>query len=231
VLVMRRLVPALLAALCLAACGGELTQSSDGGTSSPGTSATTTPTPGPTEDVVLSIARGPWRQHPVGATPELSRPFEDGCRASEPAIAGLPVAVIDLRGDELVTVIFGDATTRYACWSLLDSPEAALEVRLLEPASGPADGIDAALYEPLQLAAATRVVLVGRVGPMSQPRQVLGDQIPARVIAQLGDEAFIWAAFDRGWYAMWWPGVDPTESVAVTNGRNEVLASVVPLFP
>jgi hypothetical protein len=66
---------------------------------------------------------------------------------------------------------------------------------------------------------------------MSQPRQVLGDQVPARVIAQLGDEAFIWGAFDRGWYAMWWPGVDPTESVAVTNGRNEVLAGVVPLFP
>jgi hypothetical protein len=29
---------------------------------------------------------------------------------------------------------------------------------------------------------------------------------------------------------MWWPGVDPTQSVAVTNGR-KVLACVVPLFP
>jgi hypothetical protein len=78
---------------------------------------------------------------------------------------------------------------------------------------GQPNGIDAALQEPLQLTAATRVVLIGRVGPMSQPRPVL------------------WAAFDRGWYAMWWPGVDPTQSVAVTNRRNEVLASVVPLFP
>jgi hypothetical protein len=130
--------------------------------------------------------------------PGRSRPFEDGCRASEPAIAGLLVAVIDLRSDELVTVIFGDATTGYACWSLLGSPEAPLEVRLLEPASGPADGIDAALYEPLQLAAAMRVVLIGRVGPMSQPREVLGDQVPARVIAQLGDEAFITRPAHRG---------------------------------
>jgi hypothetical protein len=228
---MLRLVPGLLVAVCLAACGGELTQAPDGGTSSPGTTATTTPTPGPTEDLVQSIARGPWRQHPVGPTPDVSRPFEDGCRASEPAIAGLPVAVIDLRGDELVTVIFGDQTSGYVCWSLLDTPAAPLEVRALEPGTGPGDGIDAALYEPLQIAGATRVVLVGRVGPISEPRQVLGDQIPAKVIAQLGDEAFIWAAFDRGWYTMWWPGVDPTESVAVTNGRNEVLASVVPMFP
>jgi hypothetical protein len=70
-----------------------------------------------------------------------------------------------------------------------------------------------------------------RVGRISQPHQFLGDQVPARVIAQLGSEVFIRAAFDRGWYAMWWPGVDPTESVALTNGRNEVLASVVPAFP
>ena len=161
----------------------------------------------------------------------MSLPFEDGCRASEPGIGELPVAVVDLRGDELVTVVFGDATAGYVCWSLLDSPAAPLEVRALDVAAGPADGIDAVLYEPLQIGEATRVVLIGRVGPLSQPRQVLGDQNPDKVIAQLGDEAFIWAAFDRGWYAMWWPGVDPTQSVAVTNGRNEVLASVVPAFP
>ncbi|HEX4897545.1 MAG TPA: hypothetical protein VFV53_04220 [Candidatus Limnocylindrales bacterium] len=221
----------LLAAACLASCGGELTKAPARGTPTPGSSATTTPAPRPTDDLVQSIARGPWRQHPVGATPDLSRRFEDGCRASEAGIGALPVAVVDLRGDELVTVVFGDATAGYVCWSPLDSPEAPLEVRALDVAPDPVDGIDAALYGPLQIGEATRVVLIGRVGPLSQPRQVLGGQVPAEVVAQLGDEAFIWAAFDRGWYVMWWPGVDPTESVAAINGRHEVLASVTPAFP
>jgi hypothetical protein len=230
----RLCAPALASAVAvasLAACGGDATLSGSepAPTGPPATAGSSTPAP--TEDLVLAIASGPWRQRPVEAGPAFRQPFEDGCRAAEPAIAALSVAVVDIRGGGLVTVVFGDTTSGFVCWSALEAPATPLEVRSLGVVPAAADGIDAILYDHDRVGGASRVVAIGRVGPLSEPRPVLGDQNPARVIAQLGGEEFIWAAFGGGWYSLWWPGVEPTGGIAVTNGRNEVLVSVEPAFP
>jgi hypothetical protein len=72
------------------------------------------------------------------------------------------------------------------------------------------------------------MVAIGRVGPISRPRQTLGGAIPDQVVVGLAGEQFVWAAFENGWYATWWPTIEPTIGIAVLNGRNEVLDSVDP---
>src|SRR5215211_9091117 len=62
----------------------------------------------PSIDPIVAIATGPWRRQPVQGTTDLSEPVEAACRTSEPAIGRLPVALADLRGQSLATLIFAD---------------------------------------------------------------------------------------------------------------------------
>jgi hypothetical protein len=227
----RAVLAVAIVTLSLAACGGESSPPASGTEPGRPTATVDAASPAATDDLVVSIARGPWRQRPVEVSLEFSQPFEAGCRVAEPGIAELPVAVVDVRGGGLVTIVFGEAMVGVVCWSPLESPEAPLEIRSLGVAAAPVDGIDPRLYDRDQIGGDARVVAIGRIGPLSKPRPVLGDQVPAKAIAQLSGEAFIWAAFDGGWYSLWWPGVESTGGITATNGRNEVLMTVSPELP
>jgi hypothetical protein len=192
---------------------------------------TAQPTSEPTDELVESLIRGDWRRHPVEPPADLIAALEPGCLNEDPAIGQLPVALVDLRGEELATVVFGDETAGYACSSGLEDPAATPEVRALVVPPVPEDGVEVLVYEVVESPGPTRILLIGRVGPLSQPRPVAGSHIATQVIAGFDDETFVWGSFASGWYAMWWPGVQATDGVAATNARNEVLAGAVPSLP
>jgi hypothetical protein len=229
---MGRLLPPFACALAfvVVACGGATPSASptlSSGEPIPTDTASTLPEPEATAtpDLVTELATGAWRRKPVGAPTGFAAAHEAGCRAALPAIGTQPLAVVDLRGEDLLTLVFGDMTAGHACWATLDDPANPLEVRPLDVIAGAPDGIDLSLYEAIDLGGTIRTFAIGRVGPLSEPREVLGDQNPAFVIAGFDDETFVWGAFANSWYAMWWPGVDQSDGVAITNGRNEVLDS------
>ena len=232
---MGRLPRVLLAALVIVpvACGGPVASPAPAAPTDPpvteGPPATEEPTATP--DLVTSLATGAWRRKPVGAPLGFVSEIEAACRAALPTTRTQPLAVTDLRGEHLATLVFGDMATGSACWATLDAPDTPVEARELTFEPGAPDGIDVVLYEPVEAGGTVRTFLIGRVGPMSEPRPVLGDQNIAQVIAGFDNETFVWGAFANGWYAMWWPGNDHTDGVAATNGRNEVLDSANPAPP
>jgi hypothetical protein len=179
--------------------------------------------------VAADLALGPWRSHPIPTAAEGIAPLEAACREAEPDIGDLPLAVADLRGVRLATLVFGgDASAGYACRLDVENPTVPFGVLALPGPDTPADGIDAAWYGSIDDPDASRMIAIGRVAPISQPRQTLGGTVPANVIAGLDGERFVWATYANGWYALWWPTIEPVLGISVVNSRNEVLDSVVP---
>jgi hypothetical protein len=221
---MGNLVRALLVAALLASCG-----SAPSATPTPTLEPSSAPTPTPTAQIAVDLALGPWRSHPIPIASEVIAPLEAACREAEPAIGDLPLAVADLRGVRLSTLVFGDDTSDgYACRMDVESPSPPIGILALDVPDGPADGIDTAWYGSIVEPDATRMVAIGRVGPISQPHQTLGGPIPSSVVAGLDGERFVWATYANGWYALWWPTIEPVLDIAVLNSRNEVLDSVEP---
>lgn len=212
------------AAILLSSCSLAPTVSPVPSTEPAGTS-TASPPPAASVDPILAIATGPWRRQPVRPPPGMTDPVEAACRAAEPRIGSLPVAVADVRGQSQVTLVFADGPSGYACWSALDHPDAA-RVVVLKPPAKPVDGIDVAFYELVPGPGGERSLIVGRLGPVSKPHKTLGGPIPARIIAGFTNETFVWAAYADPWYAMWWPGAEASDGIAITNSRNEVITSV-----
>jgi len=212
------------AAILLASCGATPTVSPGPSTETAGPSASSS-RPNATLDPILAVATGPWRRQPVRPSPGMTEPVEAACRAAEPGIGELPVALADLRGQSQVTLVFADGPSGYACWSVLDQSAEATVVVLKAPAK-PVDAIDVAHYALVPGPDGGRSLIIGRIGPISHPRQTLGGPTPARIIAGFTNETFVWATYADPWYAMWWPGAEQSDGIAVTNTRNEVIASV-----
>lgn len=223
---MANVIRALLVAGLVTACAST---PSANPSPTPEASPSAAPTPTPTAEVEVNLALGPWRSHPIPTTDGTVAALEAACREAEPAIGDLPLAVADLRGVRLATLAFGgDASDGYACRLDVENPSAPIGVLALDVADGPADGIDTAWYGSIDDPDATRMVAIGRVGPISQPHQTLGGPVPSSVVAGLQGERFVWATYANGWYALWWPTIEPVLDIAVLNSRNEVLDSVEP---
>jgi len=176
----------------------------------------------------VNLALGPWRSHPIPTTADGIASLEAACRKAEPGIGDLPLAVADLRGVRLATLVFGDASHGYACRTDVENPSPPIGVLALPVPDIPADGIDTAWYGSIDDPDASRMIAIGRVAPISQPRVTLGSSTPANVVAGLDGERFVWATYANGWYALWWPTIEPVLDIAVLNSRNEVLDSVEP---
>ena len=220
---------ALIVAAIVASCGADRSATtSTPPTPSASPASTESATPTPSADVAVELALGPWRSHPIPTTDEAIASLEAACREAEPAIGELPLAVADLRGVRLATLVFGDASHGYACRIDVENPSPPIGVLALPVPDSPADGIDAAWYGSIDDPDASRMLAIGRVAPISQPRQTLGAPTPANVVGGLQGERFVWASYANGWYALWWPTIEPLLDIAMLNSRNEVLDSVVP---
>ncbi|HEX5589293.1 MAG TPA: hypothetical protein VFX65_03255 [Candidatus Limnocylindrales bacterium] len=222
----RRLARAAVVALLVGACGDATAPTGSPSHAPTFIVAEPTSTAAPTLDVE-AILRGDWRRLPFDPRAyEAVFEIDATCRAAEPAIAGLPVALVDARGrDRLLFVYATDPTSAaWECRADLDDAAAAdVEVVALQASGEPIgeDEIDAVHYEALDLDGASGVVLVGRVGALADD-----------VITQFDlDETYIYGSKGGGWYATWWPGSDVINAVAATDTHNVVIGEVVPAFP
>jgi hypothetical protein len=222
---------ALAGALVLAACGGTASPVPSGTpretlgpliTQEPPTDAP--PTVAPSDDLVTGLAKGPWRRKPVAAPPSFWSAAAASCRVGNDFLDDLQPVVVDVRGEERLTIVYAGAAGAAVCWTGIGSLAGSAALMRLEVPATAADGIDVRYYGPPP-GETSSTLAIGRLGPMSQPANVLGDQNVASVIAGFDDETFVWAAFANSWYAMWWPSTDPTDGIATVNGRNEVLAT------
>ena len=173
--------------------------------------------PDQTTDPLVAIAAGVWRAVPVDVSRAFSAPFEAGCRAAEPALSGLIAALVDVRGANVVQIVFAHDHDAYLCRARVDAPATPDAVTKLDVAAGalPDDGIDIALYTLIGNGDSARTILVGRVGT-----------IAAHVIAGFDNETYIFGAQSGGWYALWWPSPALMNGVSSTDKGHVVLTEV-----
>lgn len=223
-----RVAVVTLVTLGVAACGDATTPTDGSGAGPTDATPTARPThdPGATVDVG-GLLSGDWRRLPFDPRTSSDIPRLDAtCRAAEPAIAGLPVALTDARGRGRLQFVYATDPTSAAweCRIGLDAATAAdAEVVALQAGGEPIadDEIDARHYETLPLGAETGTVLVGRIGRLAD--EAIG-QFDA-------DETYIYAAIGGGWWSMWWPGTDVVNGVGATDTHNVVIGEVKPVLP
>ena len=192
----------------------------------PGSSSVaTTPTPASTAGIE-AILRGDWRRVPfdTGEDATVAR-LDATCHAAEPAIEGLPIALVDARGRSRLLLVYAkDPTTAaFECRAGVEFASVAdVAVRQLQASGEPIaeDDIDVLEYEPAELGGEVATVAVGRVGAFA-----------AKVIANLSDETFVYGSRGGGWWAMWWPGTTAAGGIGATDTHNLVIGSVVPELP
>ena len=216
----RRLLVVALAAV--AACGPAVESPSPSDTAEPAPSAAPT-------DAAVGLLTGPWRPAPVPVPDELLAAIESVCKNPadpdiEAAIADLPVAAVDARGDSLVSIILADESVAYECRVLLETVAGELSVRTLEAPSRLApnamnpiaeDGISVVSHNRVDEETGSRTVLIGRVG-----------QAPSLAMVNFNDESEVIAARDNGWYMAWWPGVDEPGGISAVDNRRVVMTGV-----
>jgi hypothetical protein len=137
------------------------------------------------------------------------------------------VSVRELRGEGLVTLIFGDAGAGHAsllCRGALEAPAAGeLEIVQLDAPTEPIgdEALDLVRWESLTGDDGdTRLVAVGRAG-----------RLVNRVVAGFPDESEVEAAQGGGWWAMWWPGSETTITIAALNRQSLAIDSLAPGGP
>ena len=177
-------------------------------------------------DPVSNQLLGPWRRRSVplpddllsSATFVCKNPDDEVVRA---ALADMPVAVVDARGNGLASIIFADDHAAFECRVKLEMVGSALGATILEPPSwlapsdAPADGaISIVSNGSVDDDAGSRSVLIGRVGPGA-----------ARVVAGFDDATEVEAAQGNGWYTAWWPGLDRPGAVAAVDSRSVATGS------
>lgn len=209
---------ALLVAVIVGACevtGSPLPSSGSAGTPSATEEALATQ-PG---DPAMAAAVGPWRRVPFNADPAFGAPYVAACRAASADIDQLPAAVVDVRGQGWITVLFASADKAFLCRTTVADPAHPLAIDPIDVPSGTVSetGLDLARYEEIGSGSSTTSFAVGRVGPT-----------PAEVIAGFDDQTFVFGTRGGGWYVMWWPTGVSCDGIAAVDHGHVVLASVDP---
>jgi hypothetical protein len=163
---------------------------------------------------------GPWRAAPIALSDELTATLTTACldeaRAQLNVVDEIPVAVVDVRGEGLATVILADEHVAVVCDGSIDPTTAALSLEqpvsyLAPDALGPIedDQIEIVAYARDDASGAPRKQLIGRVGGQA-----------VEVIATLDDESEVNAAKSNGWFSAWWPGVGDAANIAAVDRQN-----------
>lgn len=225
----RRLALLAVGVVLVGACGAATTPTG-GASTTPSAAepseAGATPEPAATAEIE-AILRGDWRRLPLDPRSFAGMARLDAtCRAAEPAIGSLPLAVTDARGGGRLVLVYASLPTSAAweCRASLDAATAAEVDVLALQASGEPLGdadIDVRHYEAVEHGGETAIVAVGRIGRLAD-----------EAIAQFDtDESYIYASIGGGWWAMWWPGTEGINGIGATDTHNVVIGSAQPVLP
>jgi len=220
----RRLVPVLLGALLLGACGpspsvAPIDTTGPSGAEPVGTEASALPA-----GAVAEAIAADWRREPFDPREDDRVSLVDAvCNAAGRGVPFPPRDLIDARGENRLVIVYAaDATgAAFECFADIGATKAS-EVQLfqLQDAGAPpiADAdIDVGHYGPASFGSIQAVVLVGRVGAFG-----------TRVVAELADGTTVVATKLGGWYAMWWPGTTLATRVSSLDNRGAVIGSLTP---
>ena len=220
-----RLVVAL-AALVLAACDPSAVSPTPTTVEPNAVEPTTAP---PSVDAGLANVTGPWRSTPVQLEPSLVTAIEFVCKnqadpALKASIEDVPVALVDARGDSLVSLILADEHRAFECRVKVENLGGVPTTTILVPPTrlDPAatlpteDGsIRVINHNRVDEDTGARTILIGRVGS-GAPGVIVGFQDGSEIEAAVAD----------GWYAAWWPDVNEPSSIAAVDGKNVAIADV-----
>jgi hypothetical protein len=221
-----RIRPAALAiALTLVAACGQPAPT-------PSASFDAVPSPGseaPPSDRATALLTAPWRPAPLPVDPNLVSAIEFICRnpadpSLKAAIADLPVALVDARGDSLLSLILADEHVAFECRVRVENLGGVPTATILEPpsrlvpdATDPieADAIRIVNHNRVDKDTGSRTIAFGRVGSDAD-----------RVMVTFDDQSEVEASMDNGWFMAWWPGVNQVGAIVSVDRRSVVIHGV-----
>jgi hypothetical protein len=172
-------------------------------------------------DPVVAAAGGAWRPapYPIGARRDVVEPAVAACRASAPDLADADPALMDVRGEGRVVLLFADDATTVACLATVDDRAPAITELLTPPDAPLADaGIDVQVYRSAETEdGGVLTWAVGRVGRAGMT-----------VSASFDDESYVDATKAAGWWAMWWPTEVDAATINALDRQSISIAAVVP---
>lgn len=220
-----RIPSAIVAAsLCALVVGCSLAESPGPSVTGPDGSATESVEPDPTA-AAQSQLMGAWRPAPIDLGDPQIAVISDACAAAArtelgEAEANLPTALVDARGEGLVTAILSDDHLAIECLARLDDGGAATVDGVARLAASTTAPLPDAKMGLTSLVEETdreggRIVAFGRVGPKA-------------FMVKLGfdDESEVFASNAAGWWAAWWPGHPRASAIAAVDSRSLVIGNV-----
>lgn len=226
----RTIALGVLAAIAIAGCDAG-PGPTPAGSGAPRPSATTAADrSGPADPAVVVVDQlgGPWRVSPIVVDDAHVAIVSDACAAAArknlgETDANLPTALVDARGEHLVTVIMADDLNAIECLAHLDATNASAAVdsvdRLSATAVAPVDKTAITIASVVREAdrPGGRTVAFGRVGPQAAEAKV-----------GFGDNTVDVASHAEGWWAIWWPGAVRANSFAATDTHDIAVGSAHP---
>jgi hypothetical protein len=181
--------------------------------------------PGPSATIGDPLG-GPWRATPIVVDDAHVAIASDACAAKARVDLGetdanLPTAVVDARGEGLVTVFMADDLNAIECLARFDTTGtsatvdsvAGLSVTTLDPVDGSAITVSSVVRQSDR--SGGRTVAFGRIGP---------DPTAARI--GLPDGSAVVASTAQGWWAAWWPGAVLAKTYAAVDDHDVAIGHV-----
>jgi hypothetical protein len=218
-----------LVVLIVASCGSSPLPTSpvpSGGVVNPST-ALPDASGGPGQSAEISVPLGgPWSATPIVVDDAHVAIASDACAAKARVDLGdtdanLPTAVVDARGEGLITVIMADDLNAIECLARFDAAGATatvdsvagLSATTLVPVDGSALTVSSVVRESDR--SGGRTVAFGRIGP---------DLAAARI--GLPDGSAVAASSAEGWWAAWWPSAVLAKTYAAIDDHEVAIGHV-----
>jgi len=171
---------------------------------------------------------GAWRAVPILVDDAHIAIVSDACAAAAreelgETEANLPTALIDARGEGLVTAIMADDLNAIECLGHLDKAgtvatvdsAARLSMVAVAPVDKAAISVASVIHETDSNTG--RTVAFGRIGPDAEAANVV-----------FADTSAVRASSAEGWWAAWWPGVVPPTAYSAVDSHDLVVGSAEP---
>jgi hypothetical protein len=177
----------------------------------------------------VDLLFGEWRPVALPVDQNLAEAMAFVCARTadqdlEAAMQHVPVALVDARGDGLVSVILADEHVAFECRLKLEK----IGKELTSTMIGAPARLDPGAIAPLEDTAlsvvsqtrvdedaGSRTILIGRVGPKAY-----------RVVAGFNDESEVTASKGNGWFYAWWPGTTGIGGISSLDNKSLVQSAV-----